>query len=258
MAAQDDTDQAIAELTCFGDLKVWSILVTVFGDLTLSERSSLSGRVLTRIGERIGIRPEAIRVALHRLRKDGWIESTRVGRSSLYALTEMGHSESLAARSRIYARRPPEADKLVLLAAPRGDIAPPEDFARIGPGLYLGAAGPADPGPFLVFEGGVGAIPDWAQSALGPPELAESYADLAACLGRVRSSVVAETGPLDTVVLRTLVIHHWRRAIRRHADLPERFFPTGWQGEVCREQVMELLDRLPPVRPELLEASLAG
>ena len=81
---------------------VWSLLVSVFGDLAASEDTELSSGALGLITQTIGIKPEATRVALHRLRKDGWLESRRTGRTSVYFLTEHGRAETMTASPRIY------------------------------------------------------------------------------------------------------------------------------------------------------------
>ncbi|TNF22119.1 MAG: PaaX family transcriptional regulator, partial [Rhodobacteraceae bacterium] len=67
--------------------RVWSLLISVFGDLAQDPGARISGLLLRHMTERIGIKPEAMRVAIHRLRKDGWIDSQRHGRTSVYFLT---------------------------------------------------------------------------------------------------------------------------------------------------------------------------
>ena len=62
--------------------RVWSVIISLFGDMAQRPNEKISGAALTRIITPMGIKPEAIRVALHRLRKDGWIESVRAGRAS--------------------------------------------------------------------------------------------------------------------------------------------------------------------------------
>ena len=53
--------------------RVWSFIVTSFGDLTREDDRYISSRTLNRLTAEIGVKPEATRVALHRLRKrTGW------------------------------------------------------------------------------------------------------------------------------------------------------------------------------------------
>jgi len=87
--------------------RVWSLLVTMFGDLAQEEGHTLSGGLLGRMTQSVGIKPEATRVALHRLRKEGWLNSERSGRTSAYSLTEWGRAETIAATPIIYAFEEP-------------------------------------------------------------------------------------------------------------------------------------------------------
>ena len=66
----------IADLRALGGQRVWSLMVSLFGDLAQAEGAGIDGPVLSRIMTAMQIRPEATRVALHRLRNDGWIAST--------------------------------------------------------------------------------------------------------------------------------------------------------------------------------------
>ncbi|TNF17581.1 MAG: PaaX family transcriptional regulator, partial [Rhodobacteraceae bacterium] len=62
-------------------------MISVFGVLAQDESARIIGPLLRLLTERIGITPAAMRVAIHRLRKDGWIDSQRHGRTSVYFLT---------------------------------------------------------------------------------------------------------------------------------------------------------------------------
>lgn len=55
--------------------RVCSLLVTFFGELAQATPNMVSVITLNNLTRLLGIRSEAMRVALHRLRKDGWTES---------------------------------------------------------------------------------------------------------------------------------------------------------------------------------------
>ena len=84
--------------------RVWSLIVSIFGDLAQAQGDQLSSGALNRIMTPMGIKNDAIRVALHRLRKDGWIDSARSGRNSVHYLTEFGRRQSAEVTPRIYDR----------------------------------------------------------------------------------------------------------------------------------------------------------
>ena len=94
--------------------RVWSFIVTIFGDLAREDSHYISSRTLNRLTAQIGVKPEATRVALHRLRKEDWLESTKFGRESHYRLTENGRALSREAAPRIYGAASDEAWMLAL------------------------------------------------------------------------------------------------------------------------------------------------
>ena len=103
------------DLRGFGDLKVWSFLVTLFGDLAADEGAELSGPLVSRLSTRLGIKPEALRVALHRLRKDGWIDSRREGREARHCLTRSARADTKAVHSVVYSRTLMQPKQIFLL-----------------------------------------------------------------------------------------------------------------------------------------------
>ena len=217
----------------------------------------VSGAALGQVTDAIGIRPEATRVALHRLRKDGWVESLREGRSSSHFLTGYGRAQCQAANPRIYGPGLPPDMNLHLLLADDGN---PDarralvqrcaagDYIQIGAAAILGPGAPPDDTPaLLAFETRADAAPDWLrQRVCGPEGIAES-AELLLALERVEAALgrAPELSPLEIAALRVLIVHSWRRLVFRHPNLPSGLFPPGWRGDDCRQAVQALLSRLP-------------
>ena len=71
-----------AALNGRGGLKVWSLIVTLMGDRLRLNAGAIQNRDLTAILGLLGITPQAIRVAVHRLRRDAWIVTEKSGRMS--------------------------------------------------------------------------------------------------------------------------------------------------------------------------------
>lgn len=247
--------------------RVWSIIVSVFGDLARRPGDSLSGGALTRIIGPIGIRPEAMRVALHRLRKDGWLQSARTGRESRHFLTDYGRDQSAAVSPRIYTRSPDLPETWHLLVAGGGKGAAvleqfmlADNYIGIAPNLALGEGPPpADCDGLLVFEARAESVPSWFRSSVVSEDLNAACADLLASLQQadgVMGTSPAAT-PLETATLRTLIVHRWRRVVLRHPDLPRHFYPETWTGPACRMAVFHLLDRLPKPDLAAIEACCA-
>lgn len=254
-------ETSIAQLNHLQNLRVWSIIVSLFGDLAQQPGDQINGTTLTRIITPMGIKPEAIRVALHRLRKDGWIESTRSGRASVHFLTEFGRSQSAAVTPRIYARSPTFASQWHLLIAEDGHgLAALEDalllpqYVSVNRSTALGQ-GPAPEGVGDLLAANVSDLnaPHWLQERLFPDDLVAAAAALLQALRKIQLG--AKMTAIEIASLRTLIVHHWRRIALRHPDLPEQFHPKGWLGEACRSQVFELLDQLPQPSLDALEQS---
>ncbi|MBV1865671.1 MAG: PaaX family transcriptional regulator [Rhodobacteraceae bacterium] len=238
---------AVAALRRLGDTSVWSLIVTVMGDSAARKGDKIAGPVLAQILEPVGVRPEALRVALHRLRKDGWIVSDKTGRTSVHRLTDKGLAETRVAASRIYQRQVNFPDQWYLFwAEPEETPPPPEGMLRLGRGMFLGQGEAPDCADFLMMQGHVKSVPQWLQTRLAGPDLMLAFDHLAAALNEVTETLVNTSGlsPLQIATLRMLIVHHWRRSLLKHPDLPLGFFPDGWQGGACRGLVMGLLDRL--------------
>ncbi|MCB1336139.1 MAG: PaaX family transcriptional regulator [Maritimibacter sp.] len=249
--------EAIDALTEGTELRTWSLIVTIFGDMARAPGAELPGPVLSALTARIGVRPEAVRVALHRLRKDGWLASRRDGRLSHYLLTEAGRGASERATARIYAAGPTDPGPWhVVVAGPMdaaARLACESDLSATGyialaPGAWLGPGPrPARPDPGLFYlEGRAPALPDWLRASLMPETLARAYADFDASLGTVEAALAGPgpLAPLDRAAIRALLVHGWRRLVLRHPDLPDEFFPAHWSGPRTRARVQALLKGL--------------
>ncbi|MFV0513645.1 MAG: PaaX family transcriptional regulator C-terminal domain-containing protein [Jhaorihella sp.] len=271
-AMKDDPDRwfpaCVERLTDPHNLRVWSIIVSLFGDLAQGSGDRLSGGALTRIIGPMGIKPEAIRVALHRLRKDGWLQSERTGRESQHFLTGFGRAQSAAVTPRIYTRTPEAAaDWHVLIADEAAgiqtldDLLLTENHISVARNVALGAGPvPGDADDILAFAVTPKTVPDWMKSRVCPPELCracQSLLDDLVAAGAVLTPMTAPTR-LQAATLRTLIVHRWRRVVLRHADLPRAYFPADWPGPACREQVFRLLDMLPCPALPALEAECAS
>lgn len=246
--------QAIDILTQGKGLRVWSFIVTLFGDLARGPHDTLSGTTLTIMTGRVGIKPASMRVALHRLRKDGWIDSRRDGRSSLYYLTKYGRAETLAATRRIYAPQPVPADEWHIALTPTGPKAPALPGIQILPGVSLGAGAAPEIDGALTLTGALGTVPDWVRKSLVSDDLRRDYAQFEAQLAKLAPLLEAPLPALDRAVLRGLIVHDWRRLLLRHPDLPDDFLGPDCRIGPCRAQVMDLLARLGNVQPEEIAA----
>jgi len=253
------TQREIDRLAACGPLRTWSVIVTVLGDFCRDRNDSISGRALQGVLGRIGLTPASTRVALHRLKRDGWIESERNGRDAAYRLSEMGWVETEAARGRIYTPDPPAKGAVRLLMTPPHMAAPdfatvlPEGAVQISPRTALLTA----PAPTLspaIWQAELtpGTVPQWLADTIVGADLRKDYARLADTTDAALGLAV----PADAVArgaLRVVILHHWRRLRLRHGDLPDNLLGEDWEGARARRAVMAALARFP--RPALDELS---
>ena len=243
----DAQSQAIRALSDLGPLRVWSLLVTVFGDL--APEQPLDGPTLSSIMGAIGIKPEATRVALQRLRSDGWITSQKQGRTSQHSLTDIGKRDSAAARPRIYGA--PEAmgggAYVILTQDARSDLDPAQ-FAQIGQRLFM--CSDDTPLPVGAMQLAPMDLPSWLGKQIETETMRDAYKSLHAVLMDIDAELTDITPtPLQTAVLRGMIGQAWRRLARKHPDLPRAAHSPDWRGHDCRALVTKLLTRF--ARPDL-------
>lgn len=259
MAQTDPLQDILAHLRDSSDLRVWSVIITLMGDLTVmgapeAKASGVSGQALGQILSSLGIRPEATRVALHRLRKDGWIESTRYGRQSVYHLSQDGRAQTQAVADRVYgpARPAPTQWHLIALAPQVNDDSSfdalmAKGFHELTPGVFLGAGAPPTLPDALSFSDTDIALPDWVRQHLAPQKLRDDIKLLQTAISRLSGEELTGLTTLDRNALRLVLLHEWRRIALRMPELPVEAICPDLQ---VRDDVHKVLDALGPLQIE--------
>lgn len=238
---------SLTALTDLGEFTVWSLIITVFGDLAQEPGDRISGPLLSAILDPIGIKPEARRVAMHRLRNDGWITSEKSGRTRLHRLTAFGRAQSLLANPKIYQIPKLEPDWHLLVTSSSAPDHP--NHISVAPRVFLGNGPAIQDGENLIIEGRIENIPHWLRDQIETPDLVSGYAALYAALCSVQAQLSGKITTLHIAILRTLIVHHWRRLVLKHPALPDSFFSSCWRGADCRGLTFSLLNTLS--RPQL-------
>lgn len=241
--------------------RVWSLLVAVFGELGQDGRKKISGTLLSVLTELMGIKPEATRVALHRLKKDGWLESEKVGRKSNYFLSARGLAKSVDATPLIYSQRP--ASNIAWIA--HFDPQTPTLSVDIGdvwiaPFVLLTTQQIEHDAALVSVITDNHPVPDWVANKVCDPSLALHIKTLTENLRDFERQLPPdmELTPLEIAALRILVVHSWRRVILKTPNLTRRFFPEDWSGDLCRSIVFVLFDRLEHQNIDALEQAARG
>jgi phenylacetic acid degradation operon negative regulatory protein len=243
-------------------LNAKSLIVTVFGDAILPHGGSVWLGSLVQMLGLCGINERGVRTSVFRLAKEGWFSAQPVGRRSFYSLTDPARLRFEAAHRAIYAAGPGAWDGmwtvvLTGLFEParrerlRADLAW-QGFGQILPGVMLHPspdeatlrqalkeAGGAENNPVLrassqdwMDRDGVRGI---VARAWTLDTLAAQYAEfLAKFRPFLRAVDGASPSPATCFRLRTLLIHHYRRALLRDPSLPTELLPPQWPGAAAR------------------------
>ena len=238
------------------EISARSLLVTVFGDSIAPAGGEVWLGDLIKLVEPFTFSERLIRTSIYRLGSEGWFDTERVGRRSRYALSATGRSDFAAAERRIY--HPPIDDwngEWTIVFANTDNLADESKTAFVSALRWLGfgrlAAG--------VF-GSPTATPEIVESAARraslqscPPTATARFSDLGALVDQ--ASFAADFGIADSVasyesfvakwegaesantangqdafLVRTMLVHDFRRARLADSDLPGSLLPAGWAG----------------------------
>ena len=237
-------DQSITDrLLGLESTKTWSLIATLFGDLDGDE---LSGKALWSLLEPLGIKPEAMRVALHRLKKDGWIVSKKAGREVIYSLSEHARAETRAAQIDVYRQDVKFAEgwRLVKLA-PDGETVG-EPHIALDKGLFLIPSARAIPEDALELTL-THNIPTWVEELLVPHHLRAQ----AAVLGELANGFLPGRPRSDAVTARLMLLHYWRKmALRTGTWAHIGLMPDGAMAQ-CHSAITKVLRETERTKPIL-------
>lgn len=215
----DVLEPLITALHNEGRLRVWSLVVTVFGDAVQQRGGRIATHRLQHLLERVGVEAGTLRTALSRLTQDGWVLRDREGRNSFYRLSESAQAEITAASADIYAA--PTSGKVSEWVMASGDVAPLGGI-EIALNTWLLPAGNL---PDLSNHVCVtGALTTFPQSFTEQVFTADHQTALTALYNDIQALDGVDLSPLDAMAARMLLIHRWRRIVLRFPDIPTELF----------------------------------
>ena len=242
-------------------LRAGSLLVTIFGDALAPRGGAVTLGSLIRLAAPFGVTERLVRTSVARLAHDGWLLARRAGRQSEYRLSPQGAERFAAATRRIYAPAPARWEgtwTLLLLGSPlkrRWQLKEElrwRGFGQLSGGLYAhpslpGAAVRAwlatleDAPDALLFSSRSEGLPsDRRLAAQGwdLKDLTRRYRRFLGEFAPLAPVVRAGLSPETAFLVRTLLIHEYRRIHLKDPLLPAALLPKEWVGtaayELCR------------------------
>ena len=245
-------------------LRGGSLIVTVFGDAIAPRGGAISLGSLINVMAPFGLTERLVRTSVARLADHDWLSSRRVGRLSEYALSDPGRQRFAEATVRIYAG-PATAWSgrwtLVLIPGIEGsrrrdirDTLRWEGFGEPEAGVLVHPTLTPDEAREHLRAAGLATEPVILQSRCTTPEddrrlvtagwdlrdLASRYARFIRGFDAALRALVPRppVDPGSAFVVRSLLIHEYRKIHLRDPLLPPALLPPGWPGtrayELCR------------------------
>jgi phenylacetic acid degradation operon negative regulatory protein len=251
-----------------------SLVVTIFGDAIQPHGGSIRLKALIDLLAPFGINHRLVRTSVFRLVRDHWLQPSRHGRESSYRLTEPGRRRFALAYDKIYRRQTPEWDgHWTLVALPLNGIRRElrvhlrkelewQGLRQLAPNLLghpqinwealkevldrLNARRKLI--TFQVVESGAlgtRGLAELVRSSWNLSQVIEGYRHFLrrfSTLEQLRSDLGA-IGPQEWFIIRTLLIHAFRRIVLHDPLLPAELLPSPWIGAEAYALVARIYER---------------
>jgi phenylacetic acid degradation operon negative regulatory protein len=244
-----------------GPLKAKSLVVTVWGDSIASHGGAVWLSGLIGLLAPFGINERLVRTSVYRLAEEGWLSARQDGRRSLYRLTSQGQRRFEHAYRRIYA--PPATDPwdgewhLVIVPPAAIDETSRRElrkelgwdgFGVLGPGLFVRPARGGNEAELTETTRALGitrhvavvtartlsqrggSIAAMTQDRWDLKGVAKAYRGFVSRFQGVARPLSQRADPTaqQCFVLRTLLIHEFRRVTLHDPQLPVELLPSDW------------------------------
>ena len=275
----DSIQKHLADFRQQSRMKAGSLIISVFGDAVLPRGGRIWLGSLIGLLQPLQLNERLIRTAIFRLVKEEWMYSEAIGRRADYMLTPAGQRRFEESARHIYASNSPIWDRRWRLILTVGEIESKQrerlrraffwqGFGVVGSDCFihpstdlttavdaLTTEGMSDLlkhlVPLLAAHAGSdlsASDADMVQNAWNLEQLGTSYTDFVTryrpMLDQLRRDVQNEIDDESAFLLRTLLIHDYRRLLLRDPELPDVLLPGNWPGQKARLLCKELYRRL--------------
>jgi phenylacetic acid degradation operon negative regulatory protein len=262
-----------------------SLLITIFGDSIAPRGGAVTLGSLISLAQPFGLTERLVRTSVARLAGDGWLIARRDGRRSEYRITPAGRDRFVEATRRIYGAIPDSWDgqwTLLVLPPPNGtrrhdvhDGLRWLGFGQISAGVFahpnwsieearagLNDVNGAAEG-LLLKSSSEGSETDRRLVAAGWDlgdltrryrKFLETFTPVADALGHTTTSETASTPVTDesAFIIRTLLIHEYRKIHLQDPLLPPALLPVNWVGAAAYELSKHLYSAILPAAERYL------
>ncbi|HET6698493.1 MAG TPA: PaaX family transcriptional regulator C-terminal domain-containing protein [Nocardioidaceae bacterium] len=263
-----------------------SALFDVYGDHLRARGGRAPVAALVRMVRPLGVTAPAVRTAISRMVRQGWLEPVRLEEGPGYALTARATARLDEAATRIYRTRASTWDGAwdLLVLAPAGSRSVRDrvrsqlaflGYGQLSDSTWIGPTRSPEVEELLAgeqleasrFEARDDDPAQRARRAWDLQTLAAAYdswhtrarglvEDPAVILGR---GALEAMGPDERAfAVRSLLVHEWRLFLFTDPGLPAELLPERWPGHAAARFFAEQARRLAPAASRFVDACLAG
>lgn len=263
--------QWVADFLRDRQVRANSLIITVYGDSIAPHGGSVWLGSFIDLVKPLGLNDRLVRTSVFRLSKDLWLESEHIGRRSYYGLTATGRRRFEHAYRRIYFQPKTHWEGDWQLVLTTGSELTPAQRESMRKELLWEGFGLIAPGVLAHPSANLESLMDILQGTGAQDKVVVLRAkNLGALSGRPLRELVRECWNLGAVaqdyerfldrfqpvlrtlksareldpeqcfVVRTLLMHEFRRTLLRDPQLPEQLLPTDWPGGAARQLCRDL------------------
>ena len=244
----DPIEELVDRLNSTKKLRVWSVIITFFGDAIAPRGGSVSAKTVQVLLGRMGIEAGAVRTAFSRLTSDGWVVREKLGRSSFFHLSATGLAPFEAATDRIYAPLPtinPQSNGWELVFHARSYPEP----------SFINAGSEEHDSDSFILEGRIKQIPDWMKEIRCQGDHKASFEAIIESFAPLQG---LDLSPCDAMAARCLLIHEWRRILFQFTAVAPEFWIDDWPQADCHRFVSSLYHRWLPASEAWMDEEATG
>lgn len=263
--------QWVADFLETKPIRANSLIITIYGDAIAPHGGTVWLGSFIRLVESLGLNQRMVRTGVFRLSKEKWLVAEQIGRRSYYSLTPIGRRRFEHAYRRVYvATENTWNGEWQIVFTSLGGLTPAqrenlrrellwEGFGSLAPGILGQPKVDAETLQELLHDNdaydkvvvmrasSVGAfngkpLQELVRECWNLDALSQHYKQF---LERFRPVLRAmrttqNLDPEQCFLVRTLLMHEFRRVLLRDPQLPEQLLPQAWPGAAARQLCVDL------------------